>query len=61
MPLRRGSSKSAIKHNIKKFLGDGKSHKQAVAAALTAARGKPMSKKKAREAAIANLNNSKKA
>jgi len=59
MPLRKGATKSVIKHNIKKLLAEGKPHKQAVAAALTAAKGKVMSKKKARKAAAANLMRSK--
>lgn len=39
MPLARGSSKEVISHNIKKLMDEGYPQKQAVAIALSEARG----------------------
>lgn len=39
MPLLKGSSKETVSKNIKKMMEEGYPQKQAVAAALTSARG----------------------
>jgi hypothetical protein len=38
MPLKKGSSKAAIAHNIRKEMHAGKPHKQAIAIAMNVAR-----------------------
>jgi hypothetical protein len=38
MPLKKGSSKAAIAHNIRKEMKAGKPHKQAIAIAMHASR-----------------------
>jgi uncharacterized protein YoaH (UPF0181 family) len=46
MPLMQGSSQTAVSHNIAKLIGEGYSHDQAIAIALSQAKRKSKGKKR---------------